>query len=199
MGGRSSKPDNENCMIPTERLYKLSYVVHNTLKKVEEINGQQDLSYILEPYDRVDLIMQLVYYKLKNNGYTLKPLNIEFSYSSINEILNEIGKKGLPVSSGSIKDIKLISNCYQPQLNTIYHFLNQGDILLGLIILDKDFFKVVLNVDKDIIATDTVLIVGYDLDTFFIKTKWSNEILKIKNRFINNIKEIWNIEIHPFY
>ena len=198
MGQENSKP--ENGTVPTEKLYHLSYVVNKTINTVEEINGQQDLSYILEPYDRVGLIMQIVYYKLKNHGYSLKPLNIEFNYSTINEILDEISKKGLPISNNTIKDIKIISNCYQPQLNTIYHFLNQGEILLCLIILDQEFFKVVLNIDKKSgIATDTILVVGYDLDTFFIKTKWSSKILKLENKFLKNIKEIWNVEIHTFY
>jgi photosystem II PsbH protein len=44
----------------------------------EKINNFIDLSYILEPYDQVGLIMQVIYYKLKNNGYSLKPLNIEY-------------------------------------------------------------------------------------------------------------------------
>jgi hypothetical protein len=199
MGQENSKSNNKDIYIPTGKLYDLSYVIDKPLQKVEEINGQQDLSYILEPYDRVGLIMQLVYYKLKNNGYSLKPLNIESSYSSINEILNDIGKKGLPILNNKINDIKLISNCYHVELNTVYHFLNQSEILLCLIIIDEEFFKVVLNIDKVIIATDVILIVGYDLETIFIKTKWSNEILKIENRFIKNIKEIWNIEIYPFY
>jgi hypothetical protein len=203
MGQDNSKPKIETGIIPVERLYHLSYVVQEKIEKIkeiEEIKNFIDLSYILEPYDQVGLIMQVIYYKLKNNGYTLKPLNIELVYSSIHDILQEFNKKGLPTSNGTINDINIVSNCYQSHLNTIYHFLNCGDILLGLIILDQEFINRVIKIDKkivnNVIATDIVLIVGYDLDTFFIKTKWYNEILKIENRFLKNIKEIWNIKLN---
>ena len=100
------------------------------------------------------------------------------------------------IRSGIFK-IQLMSDRISPSTSIQPHDLSiYQDFIVGAA-KDDD---VVLNVDKkDVIATDTILVVGYDLDTFFIKTKWSNKILKIENCFIKNIKELWNIELYPFY
>ena len=43
--------------------------------------------------------------------------------------------------------------------------------------------------------SDIILIVGYNSSNIFIKTEWCNEIISVKNNYINHIKEIWNVEI----
>jgi hypothetical protein len=191
--------------IPNEKLYKLSYELtvkvndnQNELKFINLSDALKDFS------PNIDPIIQYFYHKLKQSGYVLKPLNIEFVYMSINEIINKINLKGFPVvNNSSINDIKLIKKCYEVSLNTIYYFINNDSILLALIILNEEFLIHVLKINENLqnkVITDVVLIVGYTDKTFFIKNKWSeeNQILEIENKYLNNIKEIWNISIKTY-
>jgi len=203
MGQQISK-ETDGYYIPNQKMFKLSYIVHDTIKTKSEILESVDLSSILGT-SNVSIIMQFLYYKLKLEGYTLTPLKIEFPSFSINDILDQVDFKGIAVLNHSpLNDFKLIKKCYKPKLNNIYHFLNKGIILLGLIILNENFLSDVLQIDttdykNHNVISDCILIVGYDKENIFIKSSWSKENIKVKNEYINNIKEIWDVEIKTFY
>jgi hypothetical protein len=202
MGQQISK-ENEEYYIPNRKMFKLSYVIYETNKTKSEILESVDLSNVLGT-SKVSIIMQFLYYKLKLEGYTLTPLKIEFPCFSINDILYQVNFKGIAVLNHTpLNDFKIIKNCYKSKLNNVYHFLNKGIILLGFIILNEKFISDVLHIDtSDYIYTvisDVILIVGYDKENIFIKSSWSKENIKVKNEYIDNIKEIWDVQIKTFY
>jgi hypothetical protein len=200
MGQQFSK-ENEEYFIPNRKMFKLSYVVHDTIKTKSEILESIDLSSILGT-SNVSIIMQFLYYKLKLQGYTLTPLKIEFPCFSINDILDQVNFKGITVLNHSpLNDFKLVKKCYKPKLNNIYHFLNKGIILLGFIILNENFLSNILHIGLNNynVISDVILIVGYDKENIFIKTSWYKENIKIQNEYMDNIKELWDVEIKTFY
>ena len=206
MGQQNSKLDDHHSedgyFIPTNKLFKISYVIHEIIKTLSiplnDVNIDINIDNI-----KIPIIMQFIYYKLKNVGYNLTPLKIDYPYYNIDNIFNDINSKGIPVlNHAALNDFKIIKNCYEPSLNNIYHFLNKGNILLGGIILNEEFINNVLKIDKEPyfgIISDLILIVGYNTDHVFIKTNWCKKNIKVKNEYLNNIKEIWNVEIKTFY
>ena len=197
---------NESYFIPSERLFKLSYIVARTITTDNEKYQQVDLHGLYEKFDdNIVVFMQFCYQKFQEAGYTLKPINIDWGYSSINEIFYEMESKGFPISNnGLIKDIKFVKNFYKVDLEIIYHFLNRGQPLLAIILLDETFIKDVLKLNEEKycnknIITDVLIIVGYDSHNFFIKSNWFKSIIKVENKFIHNIKEIWDIQLLTFY
>jgi len=202
MGQNSSKTFNDEHFIPSERLFKLSYTVYKSTSKYDNEVQTVNLSNLLDEYhnnSNIGVFMQFFYQKFKFNGYNLKPINFDFGYRSIHDIIMDISNNGFPVSNNEFfKDIKIIKSCYKPSLDTIYNFLNQGKLLLAMIILDTDFITECLKLTQENlkdIATDAVVIVGYDKFNFYIKTNWFKFIVKVENKYINNIKEIWDIDI----
>jgi hypothetical protein len=202
MGQQNSKKSSN--LVPTEKLFKLSYTVFNNKKIEKQVDVKEiDLSHLLINYNsNINVVMQFLYQKLKFNGYNdLNYINVDFGYLSIDTILTDINKLGFPISNNeTIKDISFIKNCYKPSLKYIYHFLNKGSILLALIILDAPFIKECLKISslenfKDF-ATDAVIIVGYNEHSFFIKTNWFEDTICVENCFIDNIKEIWDTELN---
>jgi hypothetical protein len=202
MGAHPSKTYNDEHFIPCQRLFKLSYTVCKSVKSKQTQLDTIDLRRLLENWTtpKLNVFMQFLYQKLKFNGYTLKPVNIDFPYTSIDKIISQMNATGFPVVNNEfIRDIKFVKSCYTPSLNTIHYFLSEGRLLLAMVILDKDFISQALKLsveNLENIATDAVVIVGYDQENIFIKTNWFKFIVSIENRFIeNNIKEIWDIDI----
>ena len=194
MGAQNSKNDY---YIPDKKMFKLSYCIHKNIKTISEIK-EINLSSLLDEYECIGAIMSLFYYKLKHMGYSIHPINIEFPYYRLEQILDNIQCKGIIISNHNIlNDLKIINDCYAPNLNNIYHFLNNGNILLAGIILSDDFAKEVLKIEifENDIVSDVILIVGYDTDNIFIKSTWTKDVIKIDNKFLINIKEIWNVEL----
>jgi len=202
MGQNSSKTYNDEHFIPAERLFKLSYTVKTPQRNVCNIVQTVNLSLLLNEYTNIGVFMQFLYQKLKYAGYnSLKPINVDFGYTSIQSILQDLNENGIPVGNGVIKDVKIIKNCYEPNFNNICYFLNKGRLLLAMIILDTEFITESLKLTENNlkeVATDAVVIVGYDEFNFYIKTNWFKFIVKVENKFINNIKEIWDIDILTF-
>jgi len=197
MGQKQTK--QSEYFIPTTKNFKISYCVQETITELVEKKEYIDLSKILQEYSTLNLVLQVLYYKCKHQGYNFKEFNvIPISYR-IDHILEYISDKGILLSNNAvINDINIIRNCYQPKLNNIYHFLNKGNILIGGIILNEIFISQVLKMDLfeyyDIIS-DIILIVGYDSTSIYLKTTWSKELIKMDNKFVKNIREIWDIEI----
>jgi hypothetical protein len=187
--------------IPTTKNFKLSYCVQKTIKQQVEKKECVDLSNLVEEY-QCGIVLQFIYYKLKHEGYCFKEYPIEQSIYRIDDLLETFSEKGIMLSNNAIiNDIKIKKNCYEPTLDTIYHFLNNGKILLGGILLDSTFLKEVLNItlNKQPIISDTILIVGYNNDSLYLKTVWCDEIIKVENIYLSNIREIWDIEIKTFW
>ena len=191
MGVQNSK---NGYYMPDRKIFKLSYCIHKNITLSEIKNTNTDLSILVSDYSDVEVLSQLLYYKLKHIGYTnLKIINIEFPYYSLEHIIDNI-------KNIFIKDLKIKKECYEPNLNNIYHFLNKGRILLAGIILNDEFATEVLklNLLDNQIVSDIILIVGYNTENIFIKSNWCKDILKVDNKFLNNIKELWNVEISTF-
>jgi hypothetical protein len=200
MGQNNTKGFQEN-RVPQQRLFKLSYVVHKNVNETTDSSQLVDLSSLLENrYTNCEIITQFLYLKLREVGYNLKPYNIEHNNSSLNDILDEIKTKGFPINNNVyINDIKISKRCYEPKLNNIYYFLNRGNVLLAFIILDTELLtQLDLKTASTTLATDVVLVVGYDKDSIYLKTKWFDGTLKIDNKFLTNIRELWNISIKCF-
>jgi hypothetical protein len=206
MGQNNSRSYNDSNFIPAERLFKLSYTLYKTLDKPVEKSGDKpvDISRFFEEYHHtIGILMQFLYFLTKESGYTLKPTRFEWGYMSIEGILHQINLKGFPVINNDfIKDIKLTKNCYKPDLNVIYSFLSRGKPLLAMVLLEPVFIMECLKLSsenlKDI-ATDAVIIVGYDTHHFYIKTNWFEFIVKVENRFIDNFKELWDVSLQTLF
>jgi len=200
MGQQQTKQLNYN--IPNMKMFKLSYCIQNNIEFISEIKEQIDLSLLVNEF-KVGIPLQFIYYKLKHAGYVFKEYSIDLQIYRLDELLNYFSNKGIFLSKNAvINDVKIKSKCYESNLNNIYHFLNKGNILLGGIILNEDFITNVLKLDiLDYTKTisDIILIVGYNQTHIYLKTNWSNDILKVENKFIKNIREIWNIDLKTFY
>lgn len=200
MGQQQTKALNNNGIynIPKKKNFKLSYCVQENVSELSEKRDYINLNNVIEEYTNNHLVMQIIYYKCKHAGYSLKEHVYPQNSYRIDHILEDISDIGLLLSNNVIlNDIIIKRACYEPNLNNIYCFLNKGKILIGGIILTPHFIKSVLNMEvhQDETISDIVLIVGYDTDCLLLKTKWCEEIVKIENKYIKNLREIWNVEI----
>jgi hypothetical protein len=198
MGQTTSKPGE--FVIPMKKNFKLSYLIYEQINEIPEIKEEIDLRILVENYS--GLLEGFIFHKCKQIGYTLVSPKLNVISIRIDTILNDIKHKGIHVSNTSFNDFILDKKCYKPTLNTIYHFLNNGKILLAGIILTDAFtqetLKMHLHECNDIIS-DIILIVGYNQEHIYIKTEWCKNVLQIKNTFIDNIKEVWDVDIKPKY
>ena len=92
--------------------------------------------------------------------------------------------------------MSIVGKPYKVSLNNIKYLLSQGNILIAGIVLDERFGMEVLQKVVHSLLTDIVLIVGYNAENIYILSNWKPEIIKIDNCFVDNILEIWNIEIN---
>ena len=193
--------------IPSGKHYKYSYckqldnLVYTFLP--ESINLSLNLNlnsnskndnYIL------NLIYVSIYYKIKNLGYNIKE-NKNYYISTyniqLNTIIENVALKGIMSSSNEVlKDLSIVGKPYKVSLNNIKYLLSQGNILIAGIVLDERFGMEILQKVVHSLLTDIVLIVGYDTESIYILSNWKSEIIKIDIHFVDNILEIWNIEIN---
>jgi hypothetical protein len=187
--------------IPTTKNFKLSYRIQENVPQCE-ILKKINLSKLVEEYKSVNLVSQLLYYKCNHQGYSFKEYPVSTLSYRLDHIFEYISEKGIFLNGNAIiSDLSINYTCYYSNLNNIYYFLNKGSILVGGIILNKKFINEVLQMDSNNqdIMSDIILIVGYDTDSIYLKTNWCENIVKMDNSFINNIKELWNVEIKTFY
>jgi len=205
MGQHQTK--HQKYYIPSKKLFKMSYCIQENISESITKKEYVDLSKLVEGYEDIGLMLQFIYYKLKHEGYSFKEYSISQITYRLDQIFDYINDNGIFLSNNSvINDFRIIKKCYEPNLNNIYFFLNKGQILLGGIILDEKFITDVLHMEigkngngKNSIISDIVLIIGYDENTIYLKTEWCENTVKIDNKFVSNIREIWNIEIKTFY
>ena len=194
--------------IPSGKHYKYSYckqldnLVYNILP--ESINLSLNLSLNLSSSKNENYILNLIYvsiyYKIKNLGYNLKENKNHYisTYNTqLNTIIENVALKGIMSSSNEVlKDLSIVGKPYKVSLNNIKYLLSQGNILIAGIVLDERFGMEVLQKVIHSLLTDIVLIVGYNAENIYILSNWKPEIIKIDNCFVDNILEIWNIEIN---
>ena len=204
MGQQNSKENglSKEITLPTGKYFKHSYCLKHENKVLKNKIKGIDLSFLIDDYN-TQLIMQVFYYKLKHLGYTLGVIKHVYTGYRIEHIFNSFVKEGVPIKNDEmIDDLTITVECYEPHLNNIYYHLNKGSILVAGIILTEEFIKNLFeNFDKfdkfdkfdNKVLSDIILITGYDSSNFFIKTTWISGILTIPNKYLKNIREIWNI------
>jgi len=194
MGQQNTK--QESLSLPSGKNFKHSYCLRHENKVLKNKIKNVDLSFLIKDYN-TQLVMQVFYYKLKHLGYTLSILKNVYTGYRIENILNSFVKEGIPVIGDElINDLEITVECYEPHLNNIYYHLNNGNILIAGIILTTEFVNTLFEKTvEDRVLSDIILITGYDSSNFFIKTTWTNVILTIPNKFLKNIREIWNVNI----
>jgi hypothetical protein len=193
--------NSQSINIPTENKYFISYCKQYDVT-IEDIIFKDSIELILN-YENIssNFILSIIYSQINNLGYSIKlkvpTYNIFKKDSSIKEIIEYIEKKGFLCSDYSdiLSDLIFDYQCYYPRLPNIKYLLNKNNILIAGIILDNNLMKSLnLNFPKKDV-TDIICIVGYDNDHILIKSTWIQEKILLKNEFINNIKEIWTINI----
>ena len=192
--------------IPSGKHYKYSYckqldnLVYTFLP--ESINLSLNLNLNLSKNENyiLNFIYVSIYYKIKNLGYNIKENTnyyIPTNNVQLNTIIENVALKGIMSSSNEVlKDLSIVGKPYKVSLNNIKYLLSQGNILIAGIVLDERFGMEILQKVVHSLLTDIVLIVGYDAESIYILSNWKSEIIKINNCFIDNILEIWNIEIN---
>jgi len=158
------------------------------------------------------LIYSAMWYKITNLGYTIKEnipnllLNLR---EPLNECLDKIINHGFLIEKDQdynhqdynhqdyLSDLIIIKQCYQSNLDNIKYLLYTGNILVAGILIDQEFINQVLNSDDiiNVVLSDIIIIIGYNLDSLIIKTNWADTPINLSFLFIENIKEIWNFEI----
>jgi hypothetical protein len=139
-----------------------------------------------------------LHYKIKHLGYNIKQfITEEFGIPlPLNEILERILNKGIKseLSNEKLNDIEITIQCFYPKLKNIKRLLSSGSILIGGLIIDHKLLKF-FDINESTILSDIVLIVGYTAECIIIRTTWIIESLSIPNEFIDNFKELWDINI----
>jgi len=176
-------PSKKEYSLPSGKKYVFSYCRHYSLNMDSENFESINLENLLETSEEV--LEQVFNYKLKNIGYSFKT-SIKTIKGPLHNILNSVI---LP------KDISFLAKCYQVQKHIIQYFLTKGDILVCGLIMDEDFLLEILGIPFRDTLSDIILIVGYTPDKFLIKTNWTPDTLEIPWIFVENIQELWNINI----
>ena len=157
-----------------------------------------NLSHLIDHFT-CNLILIPFYHKIHNIGYSIKESNCTLDYKNpLSDVILNIIKSGIPTSSGEILDVTIKSKCYYPTIDNIRYHLYNGNILIAGLVIDTEFIKIVLKSDdykENEVFSDIVLIVGFDDTRVLIKTNWNKDIIYVPNSFLENFREIWNIEI----
>jgi hypothetical protein len=189
--------------------YLISYVKQCNYSYDDSIHKNNiDLSnfYIsLESENKIySLIYGSLFYKLNEIGYSIKPIiprYIPGNENSLEDIIKKIMEYGFLLSNYSdvLNDLIITRTCYYPTLNNIKSLLNQGNILIGGILIDSELINFLekdnISDTNTIIGSDIILIMGYSDLGLLIKTNYSDVLIDYK--FIDNIKEVWNIVLKP--
>ena len=150
-------------------------------------------SYILK------LIYTAIYYKIKHLGYNIKETTNHFIHTNIqlSTIIENVCNHGIKSSGKEIlNDLTMTGKPYKVSLNNIKNLLSSGNILIAGIVIDEKFGKDVLQQNISSLLTDIIIIIGYNQSSLFIYSNWKEEIIEIDYIFVDNILEIWNIEVN---
>jgi len=190
--------------LPSGKHYKYSYckqldnlnfsILPPILNLSNLINFPSGDNYILK------LIYTAIYYKIKHLGYNIKENTNYYINNNIqlNKIIENVCNHGIKSSDDNyeIKDLIMVGKPYKVSLNNIKQLLFKGNVIIAGIVLDEKFGMEVLQKEVSSLLTDIILIVGYTETHLFIMSNWKSEIIEIDYIFVDNILEIWNIEIN---
>jgi hypothetical protein len=186
-------PVQSKYQLPSGKRYIISYCKQYT--NCSKIKESVNLENYIDPQIKtvLDLIYNVFYYKLDAIGYKIHHKYGQFQ--NINNSPLEYILKTVSIKSSNrdnLKDLDIKYICYFGTINNIQSLLSKGSILIAGIIIDLELSEFLGSKEQHIIS-DIVLLTGYSKDSFFIKTTWTIEILEIPNKYIENIKEIWDL------
>jgi len=220
MGNFFNKESSSSINIPTYKRYNISYVKLQNINELKSNRSEMDLSNLIKDNDNQNNLINLIYgslfYKLNTLGIWFNPIipDIEFSRETpLNNILETIKQKGfLLKDDNSSETVNLLFelNAYYPTIENIKNLINNSNILIAGILLDNELINNLITnnlteqneaseiIDNNSIYSDIILIVGYNDSGLIIKTVWYSDSRNIvlDYKFLNNIKEIWNININ---
>ena len=180
--------------LPKNKQFKLSYCKHKNMIINDTVYPTEiDLSNILNT--EITLIESVFYYKISHCGYSLDTFKLtDFNKKRLIDYFQTLR---IIANSEFLTDLVIHTGCYVPNLNNIRYFLSKGSVLIAGIVLDNTLLSEVLNINEPFtgIITDIILIVGYTMDYIIIKTEWTSETINLDNKFLPNIRELWNIDI----
>jgi len=181
--------------VPTEHKFYSSYCKQIDLDLTNEPIRE---SVALNFNENSNFIFSIIYSHINNLGYSIKLRKSDYhnfkTNSSIKEMIEIIKSRGFLSSDNTdvLSDLQINGMCYYPR--NIKNLINKNRLLLAGIILDNDIMESIDYPDIPKEITDIICIVGYTPDNILIKTTWSNDkVLSIDNKFIDNIKEVWDI------
>ena len=189
--------ESKNVNLPWGKNYIISYCSQSNIHEPKETPPEVDLSTLINYHCKktIDLIYGVIYYKLKNNGYDL-PIyyNKIHTVMPLNNLLDLLNNFSSPNHYEILDDVVIDKKCFHPRLKNIKRLISNGNILVGGLIIDEKL-KHYLNSNEANELTDVVLIVGYNTEFILIKTTWTNNIINLSMDFIDNFKELWDINI----
>ena len=181
--------------VPTENKFYSSYCNQEYVPDIGIINESVDLG----NFNTNNFIFEIIHRQIANLGYSIKlkvpEYNIFKKNASIKEMLHNITLHGFKSSDHTdvLCDLKIKGTCYYPK--NLKNLLNKGNPLLAGIILDNDIMKSLYYPIIPEEVTDIICILGYTSDNLLIKTTWCDKTLNLDNKFIENIKEVWEITV----
>lgn len=196
MGNNNTK----SLIVPVYNKYIISYCKQKNYKG-DVISAESiDLSYMIPQNitESTNIIYYTIFDEINKQGYSLTQGNFYFDRSKpLNELINSCNSFLSSDGTDALDDIIINSHCYVPTMDNIKKLLNNKKIIIAGIILDLDLIKSISDEYPELNqVTDIICITGYTSeDNLLIKTAWKNEIVELNNSFVENIKEIWSIDI----
>ena len=200
MGNTTSR----NVTIPEYNRYTISYCKQKNYSEEILIKESIDLSLMIPQTikDSTDIIYFVILNEINKQGYSLKPGTFYFDkWQSINEMIDNCKSFSSSDFTDVLDDLVIVKNCYVSTMDNIKKVLSSKKIIIAGIIVDTDLVKSLTDEYQEIKqVTDIICIHGYTSEgDLLIKTSWKNESITLNKSFIENIKEIWTIEIKtPF-
>jgi hypothetical protein len=204
MGNTTST--NNGFFFPHHNRYLISYCKQKNYS--ENISpGEKQKNYVLESsvelsaelniIDSYDLIYHVILNEVNKQGYSIKPTKFYFNNGPLERMIQECNYFSSSDSTNALDDIKIVPTCYVPTLHNIKHLLSEKKMLIAGIIIDNELKRSLTDESNESsVSTDVICILGYtQSDSILIKTGWTNPVIELKSTFIENIKEMWSIDI----
>ena len=190
--------------LPNFNKYTISYCKQNNFDntiKEGQLKESIDLSSSIL-FDN-NLVYCVILEQVNKLGYSLKKVfqkPIPFN-TPLNEIIKSYNSFMSSDCNDTLNDLIIKNTCHYATLDNIKKILNNFNVIIAGIIIDHDLIKSITNhtsntpISSFKQTTDIVCIVGYNSSSILLKTNWTDKIIHLNTSFIENIKEIWNIDI----
>lgn len=189
---------------PQSNNYFISYT-----KQIRKVNGSDkfkksiDLSLFMD-FNIIkrssDFLHEVIFYQIRKLGFSIKLTLPKFEIypqkSTIKEMLDLIKSFGFVSSDyqDNLNDLRIEYNSFHVNEENIKSILNKQNPIIAGIIIDSQLAESVgIPFVKEV--TDIICIIGYFPEHFLIKTTWKEEPIELNIELIDNIKEIWDIQI----